>query len=283
MENSNSLLIERMVREMQLRNYSEKSIRSYSASVSKVQSFFNLPLDQITTQQFKDFLYHRIMVDKIGVSLVNQSISAFKIIQTDILGRQWEPVKIKRPRREKNLPVVLSLEEVQRLIGSTANIKHKAIMMLTYSAGLRRAEVQQILPAAIDSGRMMVHVVHGKGKKDRYTLLSQKALEMLRLHYKMNRPKHFLFEAQGKKGQPLANQTLNTIVKDCAAKAGINKKVSFHTLRHCFATHLLEQGTNIRLIQQFLGHTSLRTTAGYLHLVNIQPGSIKSPLDSLNL
>lgn len=283
MQKTNSLLIEQMVCEMQLRNYSEKTIKSYSAFMSKVQIFFKLPIDKISVQQFKDFLHQRIMVDKISVSMINQGISAFKIMQVDVLKRDWQPIKIKRPRRVKKLPVVLSLSEVEKLIAVTKNIKHKAILMLAYSSGLRRQEVQLIKPSAIDSARMQIHVVQGKGKKDRYTILSAKTLDILRLYYKYERPSHFLFEAQGRKGQHLSDETLNCIVKNSAAKAGIKKQISFHTLRHCFATHLLEKGVNLRLIQQFMGHVSLKTTAGYLHLVNINPASVVSPLDSMNV
>jgi integrase/recombinase XerD len=283
MKDQNSLRIERMIREMQLRNYSERSIRSYSASMSKVESFFDLPTDQITTQQFKDFLYHRITVDKISVSVVNQSISAFKIMQVDILGREWEPVRIKRPRREKKLPLVLTVEEVEHMIFMTRNIKHKALLALTYSSGLRRDEVRLIKPQAIDSKAMRVKVTAGKGKKDRYTILSQKALELLRIYYKLERPVNYLFEVSGKKGKCLAPETLNKIAKLAAGRAGIKKKISFHTLRHCFATHLLEKGINLRLIQQFLGHNSIRTTSVYLHVANIHPGSVVSPLDGMNI
>ena len=155
--------------------------------------------------------------------------------------------------------------------------------MLSYSSGIRREELQQIKPSAIDSSRMQVHVVQGKGNKDRYTLLSVKALETLRVYYKYTRPSNFLFESQYQKGKPLAGSTLNSIVKKNASKAGIKKQISFHTLRHCFATHLLEKGVNLRLIQQFMGHTSIKTTSGYLHLVNIDPSSIISPLDSMNV
>jgi len=233
MQKTNSLFIEQMVCEMQLRNYSEKTIKSYSASMSKVQNFFKLPVDKITTQQFKDFLHQRIMVDKISVSMINQGISAFKIMQVDVLKRDWQPIKIKRPRRVKKLPVVvLSLGEVEKLIAVTPNIKHKAILMLAYSSGLRRQEVQLIKPSAIDSARMQIHVVQGKGKKDRYTILSAKTLDILRLYYKYERPSHFLFEAQGKKGQHLSDGTLNCIVKNSVVKAGIKKQISFHTLRH---------------------------------------------------
>ena len=128
-----------------------------------------------------------------------------------------------------------------------------------------------------------MRVVQGKGKKDRNTILSPKALELLRTYYNIQRPKTFLFESQGKTGVPLADSTLNEIVKQSATKAGIKKKVSFHTLRHCFATHLLEKGVNLRIIQEFMGHVSLKTTSIYLHLVNVQPSGVVSPLDSMDI
>ena len=283
MKNNHSQHVEQLLHEMQLRNYSPRTIHTYGELMTKVEKSFNLPIDKISTQQFKGYLHRRITVDGISTSCVNQYISAFKILQTDVLKLNWEDIKIKRPRRTKKLPVVLSLDETEKLFGVTQNMKHRAILMLAYSAGLRRQEVQLIKPSAIDSSRMQVHVVQGKGKKDRYTILSTKALEVLRQYYKYERPSCFLFEAQGKKGKPLADQTLNTIVKKAAVKAGIKKQISFHTLRHCFATHLLEKGVNLRLIQQFLGHTSLKTTAGYLHLVNINPSSVVSPLDFMDV
>lgn len=283
MKNQISHYVELLVHEMQLRNYSSRTIRSYSELMSKVENFYSLPLDQISSQLLKDYLLRRITTEAISTSMINQYISAFKIMQVDVLKHDWEQIRIKRPRRVKRLPVVLSLDEVARLITVTRNIKHKAIIMLAYSSGLRRQEIQFIKPSAIDSARMQVHVVQGKGKKDRYTLLSPKALEVLRLYYKYERPSCFLFEAQGRKGKPLSDTTLNCIVKKLAAKAGIKKQVSFHTLRHCFATHLLEKGVNLRLIQQFMGHVSLKTTSGYLHLVNVNPSSVVSPLDSMNV
>jgi site-specific recombinase XerD len=283
MKNPNSHYVELLICEMQLRNYSPRTIHSYSELMSKVENFYSLSFDQINPQQFRDYLLRRINGESISISMINQYISAFKIMQVDVLKHDWEPIRIKRPRRVRKLPVVLSLDEVERLISVTRNIKHKAIIMLAYSAGLRRQEIQLIKPSAIDSARMQVHVVQGKGKKDRYTILSPKALEILRLYYKYDRPGYYLFEAQGKKGNPLSDTTLNCIIKQQAAKAGIKKQVSFHTLRHCFATHLLEKGVNLRLIQQFMGHVSLKTTAVYLHLVNVNPSSVISPLDSMNV
>ena len=283
MKSKFSYFISQLIQEMQLRNYSTRTIDSYSVLLSKVEYFFDIPFDKITTEQFKDYLHQRITTERISTSMVNQYISAFKILQSDVLKRDWQPMKVKRPRREKKLPVVLSLSEVERLIAVTSNVKHKAILMLAYSAGLRRQEVQLIKPSAIDSARMQVHVVQGKGRKDRYTILSSKALDLLRLYYRYGKPKYFLFEAQGKKGRFLSDTTLNSIVKQSAAKAGIKKQVSFHTLRHCFATHLLEKGVNLRLIQQFMGHVSLKTTSVYLHLVNVNPASVISPLDTMNV
>lgn len=283
MKNINSQFIEGLIHEMQYRNYSPRSVLSYSGLLSKIENFYDQPLDKITTQEFKDYLHHRITVDEISTTMVNQYISAFKILQVDVLHREWEQLKIKRPRREKKLPVVLSQQEVERIINATSNIKHRAILMLTYSSGLRRQELQMIKPQAIDSTRMQVHVVQGKGKKDRYTILSSKTLDLLRLYFKYERPSVFLFESQGKKGIHLSDTTLENIIKKSASKARIGKNVSFHTLRHSFATHLLENGVNIKLIQQFLGHTSLTTTSVYLHLANEGQVRISSPLDSLEV
>ncbi len=276
-------MVEKLIREMQFQNYSPSTIDCYSELLSKLERDLAVSLDTVSAQQLKDYLLQRIINEKISVSLINQTISAFKTLQVDVLGREWAPVKIKRPRREKRLPVILSLSEVEKLISATQNIKHKAILALAYSAGLRRLETQQIKPGDIDSARMQVRVVQGKGKKDRNTILSPKALDLLRDYYKTERPKTFLFEPQGKKGVQLSAETLNTIVKNCAEKAGIRKQVSFHTLRHCFATHLLEKGVNIRIIQELMGHVSIKTTTIYLHLANVQPANIISPLDSMNV
>ncbi len=283
MEKKKSYFVEQLEYELVLRNYSPRTIITYGELLSKLENSLQLPVDKITINQFKDYLHKRITVDGVSTSTVNQLIGVYKIVQVDILKRDWETIKVKRPRRTKKLPVVLSKQEVQALINTTANIKHKAILMLAYSAGLRLNEILHIKPSAIDSARMQVHVVQGKGKKDRYTILSGKALDILRQYYKLVRPARYLFEPQGHKGDHLSENTLNSIIKASAAKAGLKKQISFHTLRHCFATHLLENGVNLRLIQQFLGHTSLKTTAIYLHLANIEIASVVSPLDNMDV
>lgn len=283
MENQHSSLIDLLRKEMEFRNYSPRSVHTYCGLMSTLENRLGLSLDTVSLATFKTYLHQLITGKGLSVSTINQSISAFKILQVDVMKREWEDFKIKRPRRAKKLPVVLSLHEVEKLIGVTRNIKHRALLMLTYSAGLRRMEVLQMKPSAIDSNRMQVHVVQGKGKKDRYSILSPKALEALRVYYRLERPSTYLFEAQGKKGKALSEGTLGSIVKKNGQRAGIKKNISFHTLRHCFATHLLEKGVNLRLIQQFMGHGSLKTTSVYLHLTNINLASVVSPLDEMNI
>lgn len=283
MEKKNLSIIGLLERELQLRNYSARTVHTYVELVKRTEAHLGIPFDKITTDQFKNYIHQRITKDEISTSTVNQMLSVYKIVQVDLLKGNWESVKIKRPRRNKKLPVVLSQQEVENLINAAANIKHRAILMLAYGSGLRRQETQLIKAAAIDSARMQVHIVQGKGKKDRYSILPHKALAILRQYYRLERPSCYLFEPQGNNGRPMSEQALNSLVKKAALKAGIKKQISFHTLRHCFATHLLENGVNLRLIQQFLGHTSLKTTAVYLHLANIAPGSISSPLDKLDV
>lgn len=208
-----------MIREMQIRNYSTRSIESYVASTSKLAKFFNRPVDEITTEEFKSYLHHRIEQDKVSVSVINQTISAFKIVQVDLLGKEWEAIRVKRPRSEKKLPVVLSLNEVESMINATHNIKHRALISLAYSSGMRRNEVKLIKPTHIDSDRMRVFVAYGKGKKTRYTLLSQKALQLLRMYFRLVKASTFLFEPKGSKGKPLADTTLNNIVKKAALRS----------------------------------------------------------------
>lgn len=283
MNNSNKSFESLLTKEMQIRNYSGRTIKTYCSLLANYELIVQKPLREVTTEDFKSRLHYLITEKKASTSTINQLISAFKIFYVDVCHREWEEFHVKRPRTEKKLPVVLSLEEIGRLISVTSNLKHKAILMLTYSAGLRRMEVLQIKPKDIDSERMQVRIVQGKGKKDRYSILSQKTLEVLRQYYLAERPAKYLFEPMGHKGKALSERLVEHIVKKSAKKAGIKKDISFHTLRHCFATHLLEAGVNLRQIQQFMGHTSFRTTAMYLHVAHMKTNEFTSPLDKITL
>jgi integrase/recombinase XerD len=269
--------------EMEYRNYSENSVKTYCELMSFLEISLSKNLVDITVEDLKNYLHDALVKHQRSTSYINQNISAYKLFVQDVMKQEWEGVKIKRPRREKKLPVVLSISEVEKMIASTRNMKHKAMLMLMYSAGLRRMELQQMKPSAIDSKRMLIHISQGKGKKDRYSILSQKTLEILRRHYSLERPKLYLFEPNGNAGHMMSDRTIDYIVRNNAQRAGIKKIVSAHTLRYSFATHLLETGVNIKIIQQFLGHTSLKTTSIYLHLTNIDLGSVKSPMEDMNI
>jgi site-specific recombinase XerD len=262
-----------MYEEMVYRNYSPRSIKTYIDLLSVVSRHFRKGPDLISISELKDYLFTRIEQDKLSASSVNQTISAFKILFKDVLDREW-------PRRPKLLPIVLSKEEVSHLLNSIRNRKHYCLIALAYASGLRLGEVISLKPCDIDSDRMQLKVRGGKGCKDRYTLLPGLLLEKLREYFRYYRPVTYLFEGQ-KPGRPYSATSAQSVLKKAMKSAGITKNASFHTLRHSFATHLLEQGTNVRIIQELLGHRSLKTTTVYLHICNLNPSLIKSPLDAL--
>lgn len=269
-----------MAQEMRIRNYSVSTITTYISLIRTTSKFYNLPPDQLSSQQIKDYLDLRIRKDNISVSTINQTISAFKILVVYVLKRQWSDIGIARPRRELKLPIVLSGHEIKTLLISTKNLKHRTILSLTYSAGLRLSEVCKLRISDIDSQRMQIRVRNGKGKKDRYTILFVKSLNTLREYYKIYRPVDFLFFGYDKKNA-IRGGTVRKAFDVNIKKAGIIKDVHFHTLRHSFATHLLEQNINLKVIQRLLGHNSIRTTMTYTHLVNFKISSVNSPLDKL--
>lgn len=264
---------------MQTRNYSPRSITTYIHMLRSLEEYHNTSVDEISIDQVKDFLQYSIETRKVSVSYINQVISAVKILQQDVLGKQWESIKIKRPRRVKKLPVVLSKEEVRSMIATTRNLKHRVIIAVIYSAGLRISELISLRPSDIDSDRKQIRVI-GKGNKYRYTLLSENALDMLRIYWRAYRPVQYLFEGH-KKGQPVSRSTIRIVFRNAVKKTGINKQATVHSLRHSFATHLLESGVNLKIIQTLLGHSSLRTTSIYLHVTRFDPASIKSPFDEI--
>lgn len=274
-------LRERMEQEMQIRNYRESTIKSYVGLIANLSKHYNLSPAKITLRQFKDYLYYRVQINGVSTSTVNQTIGAYKILVQDVLGRNWEQFKVKRPRKERKLPVVLSQEEVVKLFGNVKNLKHLTAFSVAYSSGLRLGEVVALQAKDIDSERMQILVMNGKGNKMRYSILAKELLPLLRTYYRLYKPGEYLFEGQ-KKNKHLNERSLSVAFKKCLKKSGIQKDASFHTLRHSFATHLLEQGTNLKVIQLLLGHNSLKTTSIYLHVSKQDPSNTKSPFDNLN-
>jgi integrase/recombinase XerD len=218
---------------------------------------------------------------KVSISYQNQSINAIKFYYERVLGGQRKVYLVERPRSEHTLPVVLSQQEIQAILKIPTNLKHRAILTTIYSAGLRVSEALNLKMSDIDSNRMQIRVEQAKGKKDRYTLLSPKTLELLRSYYIAYKPATWLFE--GASGQKYSDRSIQFILKDAVTKAGIQKRVTVHTLRHSFATHLLENGTDLRYIQSLLGHESSRTTEIYTHVTTRGFDKIKSPLDNLDI
>lgn len=216
-----------------------------------------------------------------ATSTLNQAINALKFYYGTMLKKKFL-YEIKRPRKDRKLPVVLSKEEIAKILSAVDNLKHKAILMLIYSAGLRVGEVVKLKPEDVDSKRMLLFIRGAKGRKDRYSLLSDVTLNALREYWRRYKPIKWLF-AGARDGRYLSTRTVQAIFEHAKENAGIKKDVSVHSLRHSFATHLLEGGTDLRYIQELLGHASSKTTEIYTHVSTKSLSKIKSPLDTLNL
>jgi site-specific recombinase XerD len=268
---------ETYLQKLELKKYSNSTVKSY---VSCFENFINhhhdKAIDNLNENDIRLYLQFLIQSNR-SKSYINQSINSIKFYYELVLGMPNRFYSIERPRKDKKLPIVLSKENVKKLIENTNNIKHRCIVSLLYSAGLRRSELLNLKLTDIDSSRMLIRVEDAKGNKDRYTLLSSTALNDLRVYYKQWKPNIYLFESpNGKKYSP---NSVGKIVVNAAIKAGIKKHVSPHTLRHSFATHLLEAGTDLRYIQLLLGHSSTKTTEIYTHVAKSSFDSIKNPLD----
>ena len=262
--------------------YSERTIKTYKGLFEEFINYYHkVEISRIDESMITAFLRYLVIERKVSTSYQNQSINAIKYYFERVLGGQRKVYLVDRPREEKRLPVVLNEKEIGNLLRVTENIKHKSILMLSYSAGLRLGELINVKLTDIDSGRMQVRIVQAKGKKDRYSLLSVRLLEVLREYFKEYKPREWLFE--GAMGGQYSVSSIQAIMKDSMKKAGIKKKASVHTLRHSFATHLLENGTDLRYIQSLLGHSSSKTTEIYTHVTTKGFDQIKSPLDNLDI
>ncbi len=266
---------------LELGHYSIQTARTY---VSLFERFINhykeMPLNEIGEEEINRYL---IMTQQKGYShsMINQLINAIKFYYEVVMGMPNRFYSVSRPKKRKKLPKVLSLEEIEAMLCSTTNIKHKCIIGLLYSAGLRRSELLNLKIEDIDSKRMVIYIKDGKGLKDRVTVLSEKILQDLRKYYRKYEPKNYLFEGQF--GRRYTGTSVSRVIENAARIAGLRKKVNPHMLRHSFATHLLENNIDLRYIQTLLGHGSVKTTEIYTHVAQKKIDGIKSPLDSLFL
>ena len=258
--------------------YSPATLKTYRHMFRSFLKYtYPLPLHQVTKQHIRQYHLDLIASKNISRSYQNQSVNALKFYMEKVLGHERQYIDLDRPKKIKKLPTVLSTKEVQSILQCTKNIKHKTILTTIYSAGLRMGEVLNLKISDIDSTHMRIWVREGKGVKDRLTVLSPLLLKLLRVYYRQYQPKEFLFE--GLEGQQYSGSSVRRFMQRSVVRAGIIKKVRPHTLRHSFATHLLESGTNLRYIQELLGHTSPKTTEIYTHVSSKKLEEISSPLD----
>ncbi len=259
---------------------SEASVTEYVKCVRNLQKFCGKPVTEVTENEIKAFLHHLIAKKKLAVSTVNMHNTALKFLYQKTLKRVWDSENLPRLKKPKKLPDILTKEEVQSLFDVTDNLKHRCVLMTVYGSGLRLSEIVGLKVSDIDSRNMRIFIRQGKGKKDRYAILSQKSLEILREYWKVYKPKDWLFEGR-EQGTPLTRRSTQDLFYNAVKKAGIKKDVSLHSLRHAFATHMLEANVNLFHIKQLLGHADISTTTIYLHVVNMNSLNVKSPLDTL--
>ena len=269
-------------KELKIANYSDKSINNYLSALSKYFDYIlSHKIKKVTDAVITDYLYYCKNNIGYATSSLKQIVAALKHFYVRILKEPIPEALNIHFRKEEHFPEVLSQQEVNRLFAVTKNIKHKTILLLIYSGGLRISEAINLTISDIDSDRMKIRITQGKGKKDRFVMLSEKLLVTMRQYFKEYKPTDFLFE--GQKGGAYSSKSIQNIMKNGVKKAGITKKATPHTLRHSFATHLLEQGCDIRYIQEFLGHKNLATTQLYTHITKSAIDVIKSPLDSMDI
>jgi integrase/recombinase XerD len=276
-----SPLRRRMIEDMTVRNLSPATQRSYLYAVTKFSRYFSRSPDRLSVEDVRAFQVHLVST---GISwpALNQTVCALRFFYGVTLGQAEIPERIPYAREPRKLPVVLNGDEVVRFLEAVASLKTRTALTTAYAAGLRVSEVVGLKVCDIDSGRMVIRVEHGKGGKDRYVMLSAQLLAILRTYWRLARPKHWLFAGR-EDSKPIDVQVLHSSCRSACAAAGLAKRVTVHTLRHSFATHLLENGADIRIIQVLLGHSNLSTTARYTQVSNVLIRRTESPLDRLTL
>ena len=266
---------------MRSRRYSDSTIKTYTESLATFLRYFaHKPISEITNEDLINFNNRYILANSFSSSYQNQVVNGVKLFFRSIEDKKLQPDLIMRPKREKLLPNVLSKEEIKLILEAKGNIKHKTMLSLIYSCGLRCGELLRLKPEHVDSRRQLLIIKQSKGRKDRVAPLSKKTIEMLRSYYKTYMPEIYLFEGQ-EKGTMYDVRSLQNVLKQALASAGINKPVTLHWLRHSYATHLLESGTDLRYIQEILGHSSSKTTEIYTHVSTKSIQNVVSPFDNL--
>jgi len=271
-------LRQRMLQDMQLRNFSAGTQRSYIHYIAGFATHYGLSPERLGLDDVRNYQLHLIQQKQLSPQSINCFVAAAKFLYTVTLDMPWSDDGFPRLKVPEKLPFVLSVAEVQQFFSYIGILKHRAALMLCYGSGLRSSEAVALKITDIDSSRMLIRVQQGKGAKDRFTVLSGRLLTLLRQYYKVQRPVEWLFPGT-KQGTHLQPATIQEVCRDAARMAGFHKRVTPHVLRHSFATHLLEGGTDTRAIQVLLGHSRIDTTARYIAVTPQALGKIVSPLD----
>ncbi len=275
-------LHDQMREDLLLKAYSPHTQNAYLRCARHFASHYMRSPQEMGEKEIRGFLLHLIRNRKASPATQDMYVNALKFLYTVTLKRPEAVKDISHPKRPQTLPVILSPEEVLRIFEAIRSVKYKAIIATAYAAGLRVSEVCGLRIADIDSQRMRIHVRAGKGKKDRYVMLGESLLALLRQYYQTARPKgEYLFPGQ-KPQRHITTTAVNKVLRQVIAATGLSKRVTMHTLRHCFATHLLEAGTDIRILQVLLGHSSIRTTLRYTHITDRLVQKLVSPLDIIH-
>lgn len=273
-------LRQQMLEDMSIRNFSENTQRSYIQQVSLYARHFECSPDALGPKQVREYQVHLVEGRKLAPGSISIAVSALRFLYKITLKQPWSSDDIPMPKKPFKLPVILSPEEVMRFLGSVHSMKHRAILMAAYAAGLRVSEATHLKVTDIDSQRMMLRVDQGKGAKDRYVMLSPRLLEELRTYWQAGRPKTWLFPGDIP-GRPISRHAVGLACEKAHRSCGIDKPITPHSLRHAFATHLLERGVDVRRIQLLMGHRSLSTTTRYLKVATSTICATTSPLDLL--
>ena len=271
-------LRDQMLTDLQLSGAKPRTQETYLREVENLAKYFNRSPAELGEAELKKYMLYMINERHLSEGTFRFYVAGLKFFYRTTLKREWPVEKIRHPRSKRKLPMVLDLSEVESLFAVTKNLKHKAMLMITYSSGLRVSETARLKLNDIDSKRMTVKVSNGKGGKDRYSILSETALEHLRRYWKKHHPTEWLFVGSKGKGH-ISLSTIQQVFKQAKKRAGITKPASIHTLRHSFATHLIEAGTSLHHVQLLLGHRSPATTTVYLHVSRLNLSQVVSPLD----
>lgn len=276
------VLRQRMEQELLVRGRAERTREAYLHAVAELARYYGRPPDRLTDREVQQYLLYLIQERKLAWSSCRQAVCALRFFYEITLGRPRATFRVPLPKGAQKLPEILSREEVARVLAAPTTLKHRVLLMTTYAGGLRVSEVVRLRVSDIDSERMLIRVEQGKGRKDRYTLLSLRLLDELRQYFRVYRPTPWLFP-QRRQPVPMAAASALRIYHLAKARAGIRKVGGIHALRHAFATHLVESGTDLATLQTLLGHSCIKTTMRYVHLSRQQVAEHVSPLDQLPL